>query len=189
MDMERGGRDMPNHDRQDRDARFEALVQADRGRLLRKAQRILNDPAEAEDVVQETLGRVWRRLGEIPEAKLRAYLFRSVEFNALKSRARRRTHVPIDALSDPPASEAPEEPEETLGPVELERALDGLSETQKVVLRMKYYLGMTFREIGRTLNISTNTASSRCRYALAALRKVLTSRPHGPERKETGHGK
>jgi len=50
---------------------------------------------------------------------------------------------------------------------------------QQAVIRMKYYAGLTFREIADVLAVSQNTAASRCRYGLAALRHALGRRPEG----------
>ena len=59
-------------------------------------------------------------------------------------------------------------------------ALAGIPGDQREVAVLKVYGQLTFREIGETLGISINTAQSRYRYALAALRKRLT--PEGAER-------
>jgi len=55
----------------------------------------------------------------------------------------------------------------------LERLLAELPAPQQAVLRTRFYLGMTFDQVGRTLSISANTAASRCRYALATLRRRM----------------
>ena len=59
-----------------------------------------------------------------------------------------------------------------LDALELERAVASLPPAQ-VVIRLRFYLGLSFREIGNNLSISTNTAASRTRYALAGLRRRL----------------
>jgi RNA polymerase sigma-70 factor (ECF subfamily) len=158
----------------DSGAAFRELIASHRGRLVGVARRILGDPHEAEDVVQDTLAAVWQRMAEADLEQPRAYVYRAVEMNALKRRARRTGHVSLDAEVD--AAEAwPDESDEgpAIDPVDLEDALDGLPENQQVVLRMKYYLGLTFREIGHSLEISANTAASRARYALEVLRRAL----------------
>lgn len=163
---------------------FEVLILDQRPKLVQAARKLLHDAGEAEDVVQETLTAVWKRLPEIPERKLGAYLFRAVRFNSLKRRARRKERVSLELVGEPSARPPGREPEEMIGPFELERGLAGLPETQQAVLRLKYYVGLTFREIGEVLSISANTAASRCRYALTALRRAL-----GRERtKPTGKG-
>ena len=66
-------------------------------------------------------------------------------------------------------------------PLRLERAIEDLPEAQRTVIRMKYYMGLSFREIGEALKISLNTAGSRCRYALEALRETLGQRRQPPD--------
>ena len=47
-----------------------------------------------------------------------------------------------------------------------------LSDEQREVLEMRYYAGMTFKEISEECEISINTALGRVRYALMNLRKL-----------------
>ena len=54
---------------------------------------------------------------------------------------------------------------------QLVAALDHLPRDQREVLVMKIWNELTFAEIGQALEISQNTAASRYRYALAALKK------------------
>jgi RNA polymerase sigma-70 factor (ECF subfamily) len=51
-----------------------------------------------------------------------------------------------------------------------------LPDEQREVLVLKIWNDLTFAEIGSVLEISQNTAASRYRYALGALRKTL--QPH-----------
>ncbi len=148
------------------------LVKEERSKMVRVAARIVGDTAEAEDVLQDTLAAVLKRAGKIEIKNLAAYLYRAIHVNALKRRARRRRHASLDKVPEPAAPQQ-EEAEFEISPLELERALAGLPESQQAVIRMKYYVGLTFRQIGETLSVSTNTAASRCRYALSAMREAL----------------
>ena len=178
---------MPNESRRDMRERFEAMVRAERASLVRAAAKILGDLASAEDVVQETLAAVWLRLPDISGRKLKAYLFRAVQFNALKCRARGKTHVSLDSVPEVADAIDDLDPTDVIDPLELEQALEGLPPAQQAVLRMKYYVGMTFREIGEVLAVSANTVSSRCRYAIAALRRTLGDNRSGPNRNGGEH--
>jgi RNA polymerase sigma-70 factor (ECF subfamily) len=60
-----------------------------------------------------------------------------------------------------------------LDPIEMEQAVEGLPPPQQTIIRLRFYMGLTFAEIGKSLSISMNTAASRCRYALERLRRVL----------------
>lgn len=53
------------------------------------------------------------------------------------------------------------------------KALDTLPENQRVVIIMKEYQGLTFREIAESLDLSENTVKSRMYYGLHAMKKIL----------------
>ncbi len=137
--------------------------------LVAMAQAILRDAHEAEDIVQQTLAAVLERISEIDPEKLPRYLNRAVRLNALKRKSRRKERVSLDEIAELAAGGSAEQ----LDPFELDEMLDELPLAQRNVIRMRFYFGMTFRQIGQSLSISTHTAASRCRYALAKLRERL----------------
>lgn len=137
--------------------------------MIALANGILRDRHEAEDIVQETMTAVWQRLSEISPDKLPHYLTRAVRQNAVKRKTRRREFAAIEGQDFADAS-----PSRYVDPLDLEEAIESLPLAQQNVIRMKYYFGMTSRQIGLALSISTHTAGSRCRYALAKLRQMLT---------------
>ncbi len=150
-------------------ASFAAFVLRHRADWMRVASRITGNAADAEDVVQDTLTALWRhwqrRLPDNPPA----YALRAVTLNAIKRSMRRRGTAPLEAADGVAAASATP----TLNPLDLEWAIVQLPLPQQVIVRMRFYLGLSLAEISRDLSISTNTAASRCRYALGALRKSL----------------
>lgn len=81
-------------------AAIRALLGRKLPRVLGLAQRMLNDPAEAEDVAQETFLRVWRQAPKWRpgQARFDTWLHR-VALNLCYDRLRRRREIPTD---DPP---------------------------------------------------------------------------------------
>ena len=148
-----------------------------RPRLVRTAHSILRDREEAEDVVQQTLLAVWERSRREDVRNPGGYLARAVYWNALKRRARRRIETSLDALPEPAGDFTSPFPADRIDPFELELAIEQLPPAQQAVIRLRFYLGLTFREIGSNLSISANTAASRTRYALANLRKAFGLQP------------
>lgn len=142
----------------------ERWVEKRRSQWIRMAYRILRDHDEAEDVVQETLMAVLQQRENI--SRLDAYMSRAVDWNAVKRRARRRRDVSLDTVNEP-------RDESRLDPLELEQAVTGLPPAQQTIIRLRFYMGLTFAEIGKNLSISMNTAASRCRYALGRMRRAL----------------
>lgn len=152
----------------------ESWIEAHRPRLVGIAQAILHDGAEAEDVVQDTLLMAWRRASTQNIENWGGYVSRAVYWNALKRRARRRSDVSMDSESSQVLlAGEPDGEEQRLGPLELERAIEELPLAQQTVVRLRYYVGMSFREVGQALSISADTAASRSRYALQKLRRSL----------------
>jgi RNA polymerase sigma factor (sigma-70 family) len=157
---------------------FQAFIAANRPLWMKLAVRILENREEAEDVVQETLATLWEKRNSLEVVNPGAYVARAIWLNALKRRTRRKVHLPLDQVAEPEASQE-FQPMES-GPLshlnQLEGALKGLPEEQRQVLRMRYQMDLSFKEIGEVLQISLNTAASRTRYALKTLRKILN--PH-----------
>jgi RNA polymerase sigma-70 factor (ECF subfamily) len=164
-----------------REEPFQAFVAGKRDSWVKMAFSILKNREEAEDSVQETLALLWEKKDSLEVQNPSAYAARAVWVNALRRRERTKLHLALDEI--PELSEAPRQEEFfwEMDPLHLEGALEELPETQRAVVRMKYYMGLSFKEIGIALSISLNTAASRCRYALEALRESL-----GPEDPPSG---
>ena len=143
--------------------------------LLLFARRWTNCRADAEDVVQEAFVRFWRRQHSI-ENRARLYAaVRSVALDRLRSdqrRARREAAVALDGAEHfEPLFASQDEGQQLLA-----AAVERLPNEQREVVILKIWNELTFAEIANILEISQNTAASRYRYALGALKKAL--QPH-----------
>ena len=56
---------------------------------------------------------------------------------------------------------------------DVRKLIDFLPSEQKEVVLMRYYMGLSFKEIAEQTNVSINTALGRMRYALINLRKLI----------------
>ncbi len=134
----------------------------------RTACLVLRDRVAAEDAVQEAFLRVWRFRDSIPEGDGRkAWLYRVV-VNACLSRGRvegryRSRTTDLD-LGSEPASAAPL-PEELAERSELSTlvglALDDLPESLRVPLVLRFFAGLTEREIATAIQRRPGTVKSR----------------------------
>jgi RNA polymerase sigma-70 factor (ECF subfamily) len=140
--------------------------------LLLFARQWVRSRADAEDIVQEAFVRFWRRNHKIDNRALLYATVRSIALDLIR-RDNRRTRREAEAVSE---SEQVVEPQFELADetqFSLAAALDRLPHDQREVLVMKIWNELTFAEIATALEISQNTAASRYRYALAALKKTL----------------
>ncbi len=130
------------------------------------------DPQLAEDVVQETVLRVWQHAPEI-NGSLRSYLYRTARNIMIDNyrRAQRRPESLENSLTDP--ADALEKVDGLLNRVLVEEALLRLSREHRDVLVALHYRRFTVNEAAVQLNIPSGTVKSRAYYAVRALRTIL----------------
>lgn len=151
-----------------------AAIYRDHGAALRRfVLSCTPDPNLADDVVQETILRVWRQAPEIT-GSLRSYLFRTAR-NIIIDNYRRAQHRPVEAaeqdVADPAGAE--ERVDELLNRVLMKEALRRLSNEHRDVLVVLHYRRFTVAEAAIELNIPQGTVKSRAFYAVRALRTIL----------------
>jgi RNA polymerase sigma-70 factor, ECF subfamily len=142
--------------------------------LVLFARQWARSAADAEDIVQEAFVRFWRKQHDISNRGLLYATVRSIALDFLR-RDSRRAKRESTALSDVDPNVEPQFETEDDAQRQLVAALDLLPAEQREVLTLKIWNELTFAEIASALGISQNTAASRYRYALAALKKHLPS--------------
>ena len=138
--------------------------------LVLFARQFVRTGADAEDIVQDAFVRFWRKEHSIENRALLFATVRSVALDLLRRDARRARREANAAL-EVEQSTQPQFDFDDDSQRELAAAVDRLPVEQREVLVMKIWNELTFAEIGEALAISQNTAASRYRYALAALKK------------------
>jgi RNA polymerase sigma-70 factor (ECF subfamily) len=162
----------------DREA-FAVLAGGAVDRLHAVARLILRDADLAQDAAQEALVRAWRDLPTLRDAsRFDAWLYRVVvRACADVGRDRRRWRAEVVVLPREPAEE------DRGGQVAdrdlLERGLRRLTDGQRTILVMSFYVGLTPTELADVLEIPVGTAKSRLHYAIAALRAALDADGRG----------
>jgi RNA polymerase sigma-70 factor (sigma-E family) len=150
---------------------FEAYVAARMGRLRQTAYLLCGDWYRAEDLVQDTFGRLfvhWRRASRADN--LDAYA-RRVLVNVFLTDQRRpwRGDVPVDVLPEriAAATSQPSAGEELLA------ALADLGASQRAVVVLRYWEDLSVEQTARTLGCSVGNVKSQSARGLARLRTAL----------------
>ncbi|MET8751191.1 sigma-70 family RNA polymerase sigma factor [Streptomyces sp. NPDC004667] len=134
------------------------------------------DAQRAEDLVQETLVRVWQH----PEVlhtgheSMRPWLFtvaRRLAIDARRARLSRPQEVDPDGLDQAPSTE--DAVAGSVTAIDVRRAVGSLGQEHRDVLLQVYFRDRSVAEAAAELGIPAGTVKSRTYYALRALRKGL----------------
>ena len=153
------------------------------------ALRILQDAADAEDIVQEVFAQAWRQAPKYdprrgaPAAWLLT-MARSRAIDRLRARrARPEAAVRPALLDERGKQDAPEIPDSSALPdaqllsaeqvARVRKALEDLPVLQRVALELAFYEGLTHVEIAERLEQPLGTVKTRIRVAMLRLRDAL----------------
>lgn len=166
---------------------FEALVERYGRRIYALAYRMAGNDADAKDLTQEALIRVYRALRRIdPAANLESWLYRIIT-NLYIDLLRRRPKVRVESLDAPlhtvkgdevsrEVEDPRPDPEELVVDAQLDadiqRALLALSPELRVVVVLSDVEGRSYEEIAEMVHIPVGTVKSRLHRA----RRVLQAR-------------
>lgn len=149
------------------------------------ALRIVTQPSDAEDVVQDVFTQAWRTAAKYDgtRGEVAAWLLVMARTRAL-DQLRRRRRLPAPGLDEDAAAAIPDP-----GPsveyivatqeqvAEARVALDALPAEQRTALELAYYEGLTHVEIAERTSSPLGTVKTRIRTALSSVRAALASAP------------
>jgi RNA polymerase sigma-70 factor (ECF subfamily) len=140
------------------------------------ALRRTRDRGRAEDATQEAFAALWRSAGRYdPRRGAGAPWFFVVARNAVTDVLRRTPEVARDGAQEPPAGEpGPEERAEAEWEAwQVHRAVAALPESERPLVELAYWGGMSQSEIAGYLGIPLGTVKTRTRAALERLARAL----------------
>lgn len=156
--------------------KFEEIVNQYQRDLVNFHYRFTGNRYEAEDLAQDTFIKAYKKFGTLKEPdKLKSWLF-SIARNTVIDFFRKNKNKPfaLDSaiLENVPETTAVDYQERVANmevSKELERCIDQLVKEDRAIIKLLYYEGFSYKEIGELLNINQNTLKSRLHRA----RKIL----------------
>ena len=163
-------------------AAFAALVADETPRLLRFAASILGaGRAEAEEVVQEALLRLWQQAETWqPGGRISTWLHRVTYRLAIDILRRRRPSVAIEAVEDFLEDTGPEPEARLIGVQDaaaLRAALESLPERQRTAIALCHFQGLSQAEAAAVMEVSEAAYESLLARARRRLRALLAEKP------------
>lgn len=160
------------------EAALHGLYAAYGQRLYAYALRLTNDPAQAEDVVQDALVVIWRTAGRFRgEGRVIAWLLSIVHHTAMK--ALRHPSISISEEIEenlPSLADSPEARTQAAQQAKwVHQGLQNLSPEHRQALELVFYQGLSLEETAKVCHCPLGTIKSRLSYARQRLRAVLSS--------------
>jgi RNA polymerase sigma-70 factor (ECF subfamily) len=157
---------------------FRRLVKAHKDRLYSLAVHLLGNTAEAEDVVQDVLIKLWNHHESLESERVRPWLLR-VTRNACIDLIRKRVHqrayaMAVGAESETAVLSTPVEALEDANLNEhLSAAIRGLEEPFQSLVILREIQGFSYQEIGQALELSDQQVRVYLHRARRKLRQTL----------------
>jgi RNA polymerase sigma-70 factor, ECF subfamily len=141
---------------------IESIYRAQFPHFERVARAITGDPDSALDAVQEGFADALRHSSKwTGRGPLEGWVWRCVVNRARKARTPAVVRLPVDGMRAP---------QDGSGASELAGDLAALPERQRLVVFLRYFADLEYREIGAALGIETGTVSATLHAAHATLR-------------------
>ena len=160
-------------------AAFETVYDRVAAPVFGLIRRVLRDPAQSEEVAQETLFEVWRTAARFDPARGSAVTWvmtiahrRAVDRVRSEVAAAER-EARAASRSAVPADEVAEAVESSLEAERVSRCLDGLTDLQRESITLAYYAGYTYQQVASVLGVALGTVKTRIRDGLKRLRDCL----------------
>jgi RNA polymerase sigma-70 factor, ECF subfamily len=181
----------------DHDEYFESEVATWRGQLYPAALRMTRNPADAEDLLQETMTRAYTGLRNFtPGTNVRAWLYRILT-NTFINSCRKRGREPAQTLRAEfeqlldsrdgvaqPARSAESEALDRVADSEVMQALMELPEGFRAAIYLADVEGYPYRDVAEMLEIPIGTVMSRLHRGRSKLRKRLAAYAPAPRTAE-----
>ena len=146
--------------------------------VYRVALRMLGDAAEAEDIAQEAMMRLWRVAPQWQSGKARVstWLYR-VAVNLCTDRLRRSTSVSLDEIEEPQddSRSADDQMQDKTRLDALQLALSDLPDRQRQAVILRHIEGLGNAEIGEIMDIGPRAVESLTARGKRALALALQS--------------
>lgn len=149
-------------------------------RIYRQAYRMLRDQAEAEDVTQEAMLRLWKIAPEWrqDEAKVTTWLYRIVANLCTDRLRKRRPNDSLDQVAEPEdgADSVDESMQKKSRSDALNDALDQLPERQKQAVVLRHLDELSNPEIAKIMDVGVGAVENLIARGKRALANVLAKR-------------
>ena len=157
-----------------KNARYEALVQALHGDIFRYAYWLVGDKAVAEDIVQETFLRAWKSLDSLKDEKAAKAWLITILRRENARRFERKQFDLVDFDQQTVADDGPDN-DQLLQQREMHRLMGSLAQEYREPLVLQVLFGFSGEEIAEQLGLNKNTVMTRLFRARNQIKEAFES--------------
>jgi len=158
---------------------FERLYRQLAGPVYGVVRQVLRDPAQSEEVAQEVLLEVWRTASRFdPDRGSAASWALTIAHRRAVDRVRsenastaREAKAAPDIMTE--HDNVSEAVEASLERQRVTRCLEGLTELQREAIKLSYYGGYSYPQVGQLLGVALGTVKTRIRDGLIRMRDCM----------------
>ena len=145
------------------------------GMVYSVALRVLKDPAQSEDVMQDIFFQVWKGASSFTQGRgsLGAWLAVVARNRAIDSLRRRKPSDSVEDVVLPAKTNLASETERNLMIEKVRAVMQGLPAEQQKLVELAFFEGMSHSEIATKTGDALGTVKTRIRTALMSLRKGI----------------
>ena len=139
------------------------------------ALRVLKDPGQAEDIMQDVFFNLWQSPGSFISARgsLGAWLLVVARNRAIDSLRRRKPSDPVDEVVLPAKTNLASDAERNTIMEKVRGVMNGLPPDQQTSLQLAFFEGLSHSEIAAQTGDPLGTVKTRIRTALISVRKAI----------------
>ncbi|HZJ08516.1 MAG TPA: sigma-70 family RNA polymerase sigma factor [Trueperaceae bacterium] len=142
--------------------------------LAAVARRMLKDPDEVQQCVQDAFVNLWNHAGRFDDAKASCKTWLVTICHRLAINRIRGTKLQTMPLAE---WDAPDRQPDHVERVVMRDAVDGLEEEERELIELAFYQGMSHSEVATLTGRPLGTVKTKIRGALTRLRATLTGEP------------
>jgi RNA polymerase sigma-70 factor (ECF subfamily) len=148
------------------------------GAILGVIMKIITDQATAEDVLQETMLKIWNNIGSFDTAKGRLFTWminiaRNQAIDKTRSKNFKNSSQNSSLEDSVYVSETVPSAGASVDTMDVQNWLLHLPEENRHLMRLAYFMGYTQEEISKELDMPLGTVKTKIRNSLILLRKKL----------------
>jgi RNA polymerase sigma-70 factor, ECF subfamily len=158
---------------------FQELVKMYHPYVYRFLIRTTGDEQLSQDLTQDTFIKIIRSIEKFDiygKAKFSTYIItvsKNCYIDYLRKQKNFMSSIPVEEINNLETIGMEEAVLDRVFSEDIIEKLEGLSDEQKIVIKMKYMEGLTLREIGSRLNLEPKTIKSRIHNGIVKLRKMF----------------